>query len=94
MRQIKLPNPIVPFGRYEPNWKTPPCFYCGKKLRRTKHGDWSDDKYTLDHVIPRAKGGDKKVPCCLACNRRKGDRMPTKQELIKAGLLVILGVKL
>ena len=34
---------------------------------------------TLDHVIPRSRGGDSTwenlVACCHACNRRKGNRM-------------------
>lgn len=35
---------------------------------------------TIDHVIPRAKGGestwDNVVACCAPCNRRKGDLLP------------------
>ena len=35
---------------------------------------------TVDHVIPRAKGGgstwDNVVACCAPCNRRKGDMLP------------------
>ena len=34
---------------------------------------------TLDHVIPRSRGGNSTwenlVACCHACNRRKGNRM-------------------
>ena len=47
------------------------CMYCGAKT-----------SLTVDHVIPRSKGGgstwDNIVASCAPCNRRKGDSMPTK----------------
>jgi 5-methylcytosine-specific restriction endonuclease McrA len=47
------------------------CQYCGETFGP---GD-----LTLDHVIPRSRGGDSTwenlVACCHACNRRKGNRM-------------------
>jgi 5-methylcytosine-specific restriction endonuclease McrA len=47
------------------------CQYCGGN----GHGS-----LTVDHVIPRSKGGssgwDNIVTCCAPCNRRKGDRLP------------------
>ncbi len=46
------------------------CQYCG---RRTTH-------LTIDHVMPRHRGGqhswENLVACCPACNRRKGGRTP------------------
>lgn len=43
------------------------CQYCGRR-----------GSLTMDHVIPRSKGGDTSwenvVACCASCNRRKGDR--------------------
>ena len=43
------------------------CWYCGSRVR-----------LTLDHVIPRCKGGqdilNNVVTCCQKCNSRKGDR--------------------
>ncbi|HIK31649.1 MAG TPA: HNH endonuclease [Oscillatoriales cyanobacterium M59_W2019_021] len=62
-------------------WKVPPvnrrevlrrdnhtCQYCGSR----KH-------LTLDHVVPRSKGGthtwDNVVTACSPCNARKGDRL-------------------
>ena len=46
------------------------CQYCG-----AGHGT-----LTVDHVIPRSKGGhsgwDNIVTCCAPCNRRKGDHLP------------------
>jgi len=45
------------------------CQYCGSK-----------GNLTVDHVIPRSKGGtsdwDNIVASCAPCNRRKGDRLP------------------
>jgi 5-methylcytosine-specific restriction endonuclease McrA len=45
------------------------CQYCG-----------SGSNLTVDHVIPRSKGGssswDNIVASCAPCNRRKGDRLP------------------
>jgi HNH endonuclease len=44
------------------------CQYCGKHMR----------DLTLDHVIPRSRGGpstwENLVACCRACNGRKGNR--------------------
>jgi 5-methylcytosine-specific restriction endonuclease McrA len=45
------------------------CQYCGCRTQ-----------LTVDHVIPRSKGGgstwDNIVAACAPCNRRKGDAMP------------------
>jgi 5-methylcytosine-specific restriction endonuclease McrA len=45
------------------------CQYCGAKAN-----------LTVDHVIPRSKGGtstwENIVASCAPCNRRKGDRLP------------------
>src|ERR1700678_368306 len=47
------------------------CQYCGVAL--------PSSELTLDHVIPRSRGGNSTwenlVACCHACNRRKGNRM-------------------
>jgi 5-methylcytosine-specific restriction endonuclease McrA len=47
-------------------WK---CVYCGS----------AGGRLTLDHVIPRSKGGDSVwenvVTACAPCNLRKGDRL-------------------
>lgn len=41
---------------------------------------FTPQELTLDHVIPRARGGDSSwdnlVACCKRCNNRKGDKMP------------------
>ncbi|MBI2944417.1 MAG: HNH endonuclease [Candidatus Wallbacteria bacterium] len=40
------------------------------------------EQLTLDHVIPRHKGGrtdwDNIVTCCIPCNRRKGSKLPSQ----------------
>ena len=45
------------------------CQYCGSR-----------SNLTVDHVIPRSKGGDSSwtniVASCAPCNRRKGDHLP------------------
>src|SRR3954464_11692679 len=47
------------------------CQYCGVVL--------PSSELTLDHVVPRSRGGNSTwenlVACCHACNRRKGNRM-------------------
>ncbi len=50
------------------------CVYCGNK-----------DNLTLDHVIPRSRGGrdqwDNLVTACQRCNTEKGDRTPEEAEM-------------
>lgn len=45
------------------------CLYCGSR-----------EKLTIDHVIPRSRGGDDSwenlVSACTSCNHRKGNRTP------------------
>ena len=55
------------------------CQYCGDR----RHD------LTIDHVIPRSKGGmdtwDNVVAACLKCNVRKGDRTPREADLSLRG---------
>ena len=48
------------------------CAYCGKRAKII----------TMDHVIPRSRGGksdfDNCVACCWACNQKKGARLPSE----------------
>lgn len=48
------------------------CQYCGMALPSAE--------LTLDHVVPRSRGGtstwENLVACCHACNRAKGNRLP------------------
>jgi len=47
------------------------CQYCGEVL--------PSSELTLDHVVPRSRGGlstwENLVACCHPCNRQKGDRL-------------------
>ena len=53
------------------------CQFCGRVLPA--------GELTLDHVIPRSRGGhtdwDNLVACCHKCNNMKGDRMPDESGL-------------
>ena len=52
------------------------CVYCGT----------SGGRLTLDHVVPRSRGGDSVweniVTACAPCNLRKGDRLPEEAAMI------------
>jgi 5-methylcytosine-specific restriction endonuclease McrA len=56
------------------------CQYCREKL--------PVKNLTLDHVIPRARGGDSTwenlAACCFACNNRKGNRTPSEAGMALA----------
>jgi 5-methylcytosine-specific restriction endonuclease McrA len=51
------------------------CQYCGQRTR----------DLTLDHVIPRHRGGrhawDNLVSACRSCNHRKGGRTPDEARM-------------
>ena len=53
------------------------CQYCGKRFSTTE--------LSLDHVIPRSRGGGANwtniVCCCVQCNVRKGGRTPKEAHL-------------
>lgn len=48
------------------------CAYCGTKGK----------PITMDHVVPRSRGGENDfencVACCQPCNQKKGARLPGK----------------
>lgn len=54
------------------NWR---CVYCGS----------SGGRLTLDHVVPRSRGGgsvwENVVTSCAPCNLRKGDRLPEEAAM-------------
>lgn len=70
------------------------CQYCGEH----KHAK----DLTLDHILPRAQGGESVphnlVAACVKCNQRKGNRTPeqarmpllTPQKLLRLGLDYVL----
>ncbi len=86
---LQVPEHIrLTIGNPERLWKMPPvnrrevlrrdhhaCQYCG-----------STKRLTLDHVIPRSKGGlhtwDNVVAACESCNSVKGDRLPQDAGMI------------
>ena len=53
------------------------CQYC--------HKVFNSGDLTLDHVIPRSRGGETNwenlVACCHVCNNRKGNRTPEEANL-------------
>lgn len=72
----KKPPPLT--GKNCPPWarkmRGKPCFYCG------------DPSDTVDHLIPKSRGGPAGqhncVPCCSVCNGKKGSM--TYDEFITA----------
>lgn len=69
----QIPRSRVSFSRRNlftrDNWA---CQYCGCKP--------GSKEITMDHVVPRSKGGKGSfvncVAACMSCNRRKADRTP------------------
>ena len=53
------------------------CQYCGRTA--------PSQDLTLDHVLPRSRGGssgwENLVACCRPCNNRKGDRTPDEARM-------------
>ena len=73
MRYDRVPRNSVTFSRrnvFKRDKFT--CQYCGCQPR--------NDELSIDHVIPRAQGGESTwencVLACMECNRRKADRTP------------------
>jgi hypothetical protein len=53
------------------------CQYCGNKFPY--------HELTMDHVIPKSRGGDKEwiniVACCKQCNTKKGNKTPQEARM-------------
>ena len=53
------------------------CQYCGQKK--------TGPELTLDHILPRSRGGDNSplniVTACIACNNRKANRTPDEARM-------------
>lgn len=53
------------------------CQYCGKTTQR--------NELTIDHVMPRSRGGEDTwenlVAACMRCNVRKGNRTPEEAKM-------------
>jgi 5-methylcytosine-specific restriction endonuclease McrA len=96
MFEVRSPNLILQVPAHirlkinnaERVWKVPPVNR-REVLRRDKHQCQycgSIKQLTLDHVIPRSKGGkhswDNVVIACEPCNSRKGDRTPLEASMV------------
>ncbi len=76
VNMIRRPRPKVRLTRKEvfsrDGWR---CVYCGRETR----------DLTLDHVIPRHRGGphtwENLVSACKACNHRKAGRTPAEARM-------------
>jgi len=73
---IKRPRPVVKLTRKEILQRDDhTCQYCGKRA----------NDLTLDHVMPRHRGGqhtwDNVVAACRACNHRKGGRTLSESHM-------------
>jgi 5-methylcytosine-specific restriction endonuclease McrA len=74
---IKRPRPQMRLSRREVfNRDRYTCQYCGRRGQRD---------LTLDHVLPRHRGGrhswDNLVTACKACNHRKAGRTPLEAHM-------------
>jgi 5-methylcytosine-specific restriction endonuclease McrA len=94
--EVRSPNQILQVPAHirlkinsaERIWKMPPVNR-REVLRRDKHQCQycgNTKQLTLDHVLPRSKGGkhswDNVVIACEPCNSRKGDRIPSEAGMI------------
>jgi len=92
----RMPSAAVTFSRrnvYKRDHFT--CQYCGRQWRSQNAKDHGAERtrvatrpqhtsvnveLTIDHVVPRAQGGESSwtncVLACLECNKRKADRTP------------------
>ena len=74
----ELPAASVTFSRrniYKRDHYT--CQYCGHQP--------GSEELTIDHVVPRAQGGESRwdncVLACVTCNKRKADRTPEQAAM-------------
>jgi 5-methylcytosine-specific restriction endonuclease McrA len=76
---VRIPHPVVlaPTRKSVALRDNYTCQYCGATPGRTF--------LTLDHVVPRSRGGqttwENVITACRACNMRKGDRTPEEAGL-------------
>jgi 5-methylcytosine-specific restriction endonuclease McrA len=73
---VKRPRPRIALSKREILRRDDyTCQYCGRKMRTL----------TLDHVVPRRKGGphtwENLVAACSPCNRRKGGKLIAEAEM-------------
>ena len=77
---VRIPHPVVlsPTRKSVALRDNYTCQYCGAAPGRAL--------LTLDHILPRSRGGqttwDNVVAACRACNMRKGNRTPEEAGLV------------
>lgn len=77
------------------------CFYCGRPIRHIPFVPGRNppaDALTIDHVIPKAKGGERgpKVFCCIEHNRDKNSLTLDEYRVVcayRAGLVPLPAYK-
>jgi 5-methylcytosine-specific restriction endonuclease McrA len=74
----RLPSAAVSFSRrnvFKRDHYT--CQYCGAQP--------GSEELSIDHVVPRSRGGQSSwencVLACIACNKRKADRLPRQASM-------------
>jgi 5-methylcytosine-specific restriction endonuclease McrA len=75
LKMVRVPHRLVPLTKGNVMQRDDhTCQYCGQRLPRRE--------LTIDHVVPRAHGGETKwdnvITACRQCNGRKGDRLPSE----------------
>jgi 5-methylcytosine-specific restriction endonuclease McrA len=78
-RYVKYKFSYVACNRQNILWRDKnQCQYCGKKFL--------PEKLTIDHVIPKSRGGKNSwknlVAACKKCNQRKGNRTPAEAKML------------
>lgn len=58
-----------------------PCPYCERAMDRFGEPGLAP---TRDHVVPRSRGGTRKIVCCSRCNHVKRNLMPDEWEAFMA----------
>ena len=77
-RIVKFRYQTIPCHRRNVIWRdNNQCQYCSKHFMA--------DKLTIDHVIPRSRGGQNDwlnlVTACKKCNQKKGDKTPSEANM-------------
>ena len=77
-RYVRFKFKAIPCSRKNVIWRDKSqCQYCAKIFDK--------DSLTIDHVLPRSKGGGNTwtnlVAACKKCNQKKGDRTPEQANM-------------
>lgn len=63
------------------------CFYCNAPFANQPAARHTHNGYTRDHVMPRCAGATRTnnvVLACAPCNAKKGNKMPTAEQIAYA----------